>query len=66
MPDLLHLVELVNLLVKVGAWELVRPWPQVVLLLMVRVYEVSVVGLLVRVVVVATPGLGSLLLLIDY
>ena len=66
MPDLLHIVELINLLVKVGAWELVWPWPQVVHLLMVRVHEVSIVGLLVVMAMeVASLGLGSFLLLID-
>ena len=66
MPDLLHVVELINLLVEVGAWELVWPWPQVVHLLICVVHEVSIVGLLmVMAMEVASLGMGSFLLLID-
>ena len=43
MPDLLHIVKLIDLLVEVGAGELVRSWAQVVILLVVRVIEVAVV-----------------------
>ena len=44
MPDLLHIVKLKDLLVEVGAGELVWSWAQVVILLVVLVIEVAVVG----------------------
>ena len=44
VPDLLHLIILVDLLIKIGAGELIWTWPQVVLLLMVRVCKVAIVG----------------------
>ena len=66
MPDLLHIIEIIDLLVKVGAWELVWSWPQVVHLLMVWVHEIAIVGLLVmKAMEIGTLGLGSLLLLIN-
>ena len=44
MPDLVHIVKLIDLLVEVGAGELLWPWAQVVILKVVRVIEVAVVG----------------------
>ena len=68
VPDLLHLIILIDLLIKIGAWELIWTWPQVVLLLMVRVCKVAIVGRLsilwVR-SVVASLNLWTLLLLVD-
>lgn len=44
VPDLLHLIIVIDLLIKIGAGELIWTWPQVVLLLMVRVCKVAIVG----------------------
>ena len=69
VPDLLHLIILIDLLIKIGAGELIWTWPQVVLLLMVRVCKVAIVGRLSILwaarSVVATLNLWTLLLLVD-
>ena len=44
VPDLVHLIILIDLLIEIGAGELVWTWSQIVLLLMVRVCKVAIVG----------------------